>query len=454
MTMKNDTARKGEWRRLDVTRHSFYCYYSLVILFLLLNHRCAHAFRLSNNRRQQIALQSSMSNAPNDSSSTFDDDDNEQRRMAMVRMLQASFYQEDEMISNSFELPNEANGGVLTAVPIWRVPWVELPGRTNVLTVHEPHYTNMFEKLLRGNNRPLPYFGHVFLEKGASITSRALESWETNSDCLGTLMRITDYQRLKNGRLLLLVQAMERFVVQTVHQNLPYAIADVQLLPDMDDDDTPRIAKLLESQFWQSYEFEETKFASRDLVGSVLAQVLPYAAMDPTQIPTEAIMWPPTQQDCNNATTIVPNTKRDDHDLEVQLLKKGILKRFDETASPNVSTDELELQLWWAMNDYLLTSKTPVSPILLGLLPPNLEWEQDFVLNDIAKSLAHCTEYRHKYVPVSAAYPKRLRQRRLSFHAAYLCKDQDRHELLAMSSTKMRLQAVLWKIETYNRSFQ
>ena len=57
----------------------------------------------------------------------------------------------------------------------------------------------------------------------------------TAAAVLGTLLRIADYRRMSDGRLLLLVQALERFVVTHVHQTLPYSIADVQLLPDIEE---------------------------------------------------------------------------------------------------------------------------------------------------------------------------------------------------------------------------
>jgi hypothetical protein len=155
---------------------------------------------------------------------------------------------------------------------------------------------------------------------------------------------------------------------------------------------------------------------------------------------------------------------------------KGILKqRLDEPTMMNEDddhdADELELQLWWALNDYLIWSKTPVSPVLLGLLPPNVEWPDDFLLSRVAAQLSTTVEYRHKYRPVSPFYPKRMRQRRLSYHAAYVCEQgngrrrrqkeradqtqhQDRAELLALSSTTMRMRAVLRQLEACNRSFQ
>jgi Lon protease-like protein len=433
----------------------------------------------------------------------------EARRMATVRYLQHTFYNSnhdhptnddgdhDDSSRYVFTEPNGVNGGWLQQLPLFRVNWVELPGRTNVLNIFEPIYTNMFEQLLRTDQC---YFGHVYLDGGSKNmknvpqcdwqTSKSLPAATAGTVVLGTLMRITDYRRLPNGRLWLLVQAMERFVVMNVVQNLPYGRADVQLLPDVEeeddhDDDTAtttnttttrslsRTDVILRNWAWKNYEFEDTKFAAQDLVGSVLAQVLPYVAMDTHQLPPNISssnsnntvdtirMWPPNKANTAAATASTTNTTtqstvqfgasdQDGDGLEQQLLEKGILKQRTKDDDPLsavvVAADELELQLWWALNDYLIWSKTPVSPILLGLLPPGVDWADDFILKGLADQLQTTVDYRHKYRPVSSLYPKRMRQRRLSYHAAYVCQlDQhvDRTELLALTSTTMRMPPIL-----------
>jgi Lon protease-like protein len=312
-----------------------------------------HYYGLFEDRHHDVwRLHSSMSGEPNQRG-TAEPDDNEAaaaaeaRRMATVRYLQNAFYanpSKDGDDDYAFVEPNAQNGGLLHNLPLWRVDWVELPGRTNVLNVFEPIYTNMFEQLLRSNTPSQCYFfGHVHLVGGSKnikhVPQGDWQSYDHHEDAadaavLGTLMRITDYQRLPNGRLLLLVQAMERFVVMKVRQNLPYGRADVQLLPDVDDgcntdggDGTmTRTDIILRNWQWKDYEFEETKFAARDVVGSVLAQVLPYAAMDTTRIPLPlssspqpqqqhcdndgGIMWPPNmvKTTANNATTKATTT--------------------------------------------------------------------------------------------------------------------------------------------------
>ncbi len=54
----------------------------------------------------------------------------------------------------------------LADLPLWRVQWNALPGERQVYNVHVPHYTALFEKLVRG---PKPwYFGHVLLPGGSA----------------------------------------------------------------------------------------------------------------------------------------------------------------------------------------------------------------------------------------------------------------------------------------------
>lgn len=200
-----------------------------------------------------------------------------QRRMAVVRSLQMSFYGKDaskeEKIDSdsdnqgdgdSSKASNPCNGppeldaptGKLLNLPLFRAAWYELPGRSNVLIIRDPIYTNMFERIFYTRNKNnndakiTPWvFGHVFTPKEkTNDKKRKLSGWnETNHNVditastlsspavLGTLMYVRDYRRLKDGRILALVQAAEKFVVDEIQQSLPYAIADVKILPDVEE---------------------------------------------------------------------------------------------------------------------------------------------------------------------------------------------------------------------------
>lgn len=112
------------------------------------------------------------------------DEEAEARRMEAVRSLQLAFYKSDAQKDSegaedddSSDTPSskaapqlsmtrlEASSGRLQNLPLWRAPWWEVPGRSNVLNVHDPIYTNMFEQIVR---KPKPWcFGHLFLEGGS-----------------------------------------------------------------------------------------------------------------------------------------------------------------------------------------------------------------------------------------------------------------------------------------------
>ncbi|OEU08648.1 hypothetical protein FRACYDRAFT_249544 [Fragilariopsis cylindrus CCMP1102] len=223
-----------------------------------------------------------------------------QRRMAIVRSLQMSFYgssaikptteaetndddntaadinKENDNIVDVDGLPEyNIENGSIERLSLFRAAWHELPGRSNVLIIRDPVYTNMFERMFythtysnsdHKNKSPWMMFGHLYMPKdffgdktkyplrSNNDTKYKLSTWnETNynkrstvsSDSaaaalsstavLGTLMYVRDYRRLKDGRILVLVHASERFVIDSIHQEIPYSIVDVKLLPDIEE---------------------------------------------------------------------------------------------------------------------------------------------------------------------------------------------------------------------------
>ena len=50
---------------------------------------------------------------------------------------------------------------VLSNLPLWRVQWTVVPGSSQQLHVHVPHYTHMFKSVLSG--APPRLFGHLYL---------------------------------------------------------------------------------------------------------------------------------------------------------------------------------------------------------------------------------------------------------------------------------------------------
>ena len=179
----------------------------------------------------------------------------EAQRMEMVRSLQKAFYSSPSEDDSSLPHPQlDPKTGILSNLPLWRVGWVEVPGRANCLNVHEGQYTHMFETIVNG---PKPwYVGHLHLPGGFKMTRTGerqydLKSWRAEIDdderfqtaqqrsaVVGSLMKITDFRRMADGRLCILVHVLERFVVDSVVQSFPYSVANVQILPDLEQYDT------------------------------------------------------------------------------------------------------------------------------------------------------------------------------------------------------------------------
>lgn len=461
------------------------------------------------------------------------------RRMAVVRSLQMSYYKpavavpdkngsEEAVVQPRCSL-DEATGELLS-LPLFRAPWWEVPGRSNVLNIHEPIYTNMFETILYG---PKPWtFGHLYLQDGSrNLKSEdpqlQLETWESTpknsgSAVLGCLMNISDFRRLADGRLLLLVHAMERFVITDVKQRLPYGIANAQILPDAEEIDPgvdfglelkekdlslPRALAIQESVRYHDYEYDRdhvlpvddrADLGVTDITGSDIAKVLPYCPFSKTLDPPAPSYEPVLPFNASSKD----NTNNDEPlpSLEYRLLCRGVyqtpLSDPDFPQRQSLSTDELEYELWLAINNFLILTRTPVSPVLLGLLPIHLDiWPtsiptiptmskdsssslasnnsstavftdqatttttttvpaKPFALKQIVSGLASLDSVEHDFVQVAPEYPPHRRQRRLSYSAAHLLESDFRvandlrPKLLAAPTTHQRLRMVL---ETFDQ---
>ena len=415
-------------------------------------------------------------------------EEEERQRMETVRDLQMAFYapsafSEIDKETHPQQHPslNESTG-ILSHLPIVRDAWTEVPGRSNVLNVQDPIYTNMFEKIIRQQNgrseqQPM-YYGHLFFEKdnhgGFSKdddpSRLELQNWkvreqrhkilktlggsmETQSSqplppVVGTVMKISDFRRMANGGILLLVQAMERFVVHDIQQRVPYAIANVQIIPDLEEvhpslenDDwvleqttetqvgCKRAMAVTESlQHYHSYEYDanhvlpevpttssndddskDDPFLSEHQYGSIqnlLARVVPFSPYSKTLDPPppmegdqECLLhwndYDDNRKDPAVLTTSADLTSKEDDTLELRLIESHILLNPHMTTLNNhddidVSTtnNELEYELWLLINKFLVQTRSPVSPILLGLIPPNItKWPFNFNLNKIGSRL-------------------------------------------------------------------
>ncbi|KAL3906506.1 MAG: hypothetical protein SGILL_009243, partial [Bacillariaceae sp.] len=301
--------------------------------------------------------------------------------------------------------------GIMANLPLWRVGWVEVPGRTNCLNVHEGQYTHLFETVLR---HPKPwYFGHLHLPGGFKMTRTGespflLKSWRdeiqdeqrfsqpVRSAVVGCLMQITDYRRLEDGRLCLFVQALDRFVVDKVVQEFPYSIANVQMLPDeeemplVDDENFGKFArgKAVQVAFqYHAYEFEETKLpilksqeytSANSINTAAIGKLLPFASysldeslLDAVQITEEK------EEDTSSSSLQGEGFSGGEPLLEKQLQRAQLLRtppRLSEDSKKDTDLDGLETLLWLAVED--LTRKTGfVLPSeILALKPPHMDY--------------------------------------------------------------------------------
>ena len=468
---------------MKVHRNKERLYFLLGLFTFLIHLSLAWVVTNFRGQRQQTKL---LYGGPSEKNVDLSDEE-EKQRMAAVRFLQMSYYASERQPDATHAQLNKTTG-MVNNLSLWRVQWIEVPGRSNVLNVHEPIYTNMFEKILYG---PKPWcFGHLYLEGGSkNLKATPLSTWQNSTEkersaVLGSLMKISDYRRMADGKLLLLVHAMERFVVADVVQQLPYSIANVQILPDIEEIDPDvesvlgkseeeiRVARAMafeESIRFHDYEYDpehvlpmpdHATLEASQVLGSAIAKVLPYCPFSKTlEPPADRLPASLTPQGdafrdhCSAvAATVLEYTL-----LSKQVLNEPISHPLSLRRGQNLTSDELEYELWLAINDFLVMTKTPVSPILLGLLPPEdtfqTPWPSTFLLSSINKDLANLKgKVEHDFVPVSPLYPSYRRQRRLSYSAAYLLEntvldDGIRQILLEAPTTKGRLRLVLERFD-------
>lgn len=290
--------------------------------------------------------------------------------MELVRQLQKSFYQNEEAI----EAP-KPHSTIIENLPLWRVQWVELPGSQNVLNVHVPHYTNMFQKILYSGGKR--YFGHLYLPGGSENLDNedyALTE-ESQATLTGVLMEISDYKQMDDGRLTLIVQAKEKFRVhEPIRSHSPYAIAHVEICPDEEflarhDDEADAISNVFEMH---KYEYCTVKMEDCAVNGQISKGI--------AVSPLSNYDWKLCSSDFSaptSSTIVKPLTS------------------IDETEEFRLR--EIEYRVWVKLDQMIQLLQTavgdkgsvPIPSQLLGLLPrnPYKAWPINFQLEIIASKL-------------------------------------------------------------------
>ena len=518
-----------------------------------------------------IGLLSKFNNDDND----FDDDDyddgygeqsmsmSESERMDMVRKLQKSFYSNSNSATttdgtaatfsssststttttatSSTSKSGNTNAaayallppspkldestGIMYNLPLWRVNWVEVPGRTNCLNVHEGQYTHMFETILNSatttdddngsSRRPTLYVGHLHLPGGFKMTRTGLrqydlKSWKDEiqdkdryatanqrSAVIGSLMEITDYRRLQDGRLCIFVNVIERFVVDSIVQSFPYSIANVQILPDIEEISTTLI-KLNDENFsklvrgtavtksfqYHQYEYSkiqlpltkkgkdddgEEEYLSTDAIDeSAISKLLPFAtyalnkesSLDDIVIDAEdTTSNDDSANDDDNDTTILEGFSGGSPSLEHQLEIWRILKNPPTlegcTPKQNIDLNGLETMIWLQLEELIQKTGFILPNEILTLQPPHM---MDYLeLNVPVRESSSSTIPSSKPTILSSKYPAYRRQKRLSYALPGLLEGTEfgtnmRQVYLNTPSTKARLEAILQRLERLNAS--
>ena len=262
-----------------------------------------------------------------------------------------------------------------------------------------------------------------------------------------------------------------------MQQEVPYSIAHVQIIPDTEEIEESNWRKQLTEgevaearamavqesfERWHRYEYENTMLPlplTNDLepsqvVGSALAKVLPYSpfssVVQVSKLCNEHLKDPSASSETASSKRREQSSDYAQNTLEERLVQVHQLSDppFLDPDLTAMSMEELERELWVALDGFLKTTRKPLSPILLGLLPVDQKWPKGFLLERIAKFVREQTKYDHKYVRVSPEYPALRRQKRLSYSAAALLEDAEstkplRRQLLSIPSTKDRLAFVL-----------
>ncbi|KAL3776529.1 hypothetical protein HJC23_009726 [Cyclotella cryptica] len=435
--------------------------------------------------------------------------------MDIVRILQNTYYrslnENDDGGNDGFEesigngIRSTGKTATLDETTGRLVGWK--PGRRNCLNVHEGQYTHMFETILSrsstskgvddGSGEGPLYFGHLYLP-GGSASSRSgqekyqLKTWkeelsdETRFDLsllntykgmiisavIGCLMQIVDHRRMDDGRLIILVQAVERFVVDEIIETKPYAVANVQIL--LDEEELPwsksanlqvennvveggnlssdnakraidenfckyvRGSAVSASFYYHSYEFDKPKLP---ISRSVDDKSEEYISKD--DIPWIGIskLLPFAHYSTDDRKCRKSGFDGGESTLEQQLQNGGILWNPSPIMSSDVvirrsqdlnNCDSLETLLWLALDDFCRATRFVPPEEVLCLIPPEMDY-----LGITPKTT------------LSPKYPKLRRQRRLSYLAPALIENLEvgkgmRQVWLNTPSTRARLRG-LWK---------
>ena len=459
-------------------------------------------------------------------------------RMADIRAVQNIFYSNNDSYNSNTDYDDDESNtspsldydtGIYYNLPLWRekLGHTELPGRSLLGFIKDPQYTHMFETLLRSkrdDNDDNLYFGQLRMNNddvGINVNAAGtlpvgytppspqetdmktpLYSWKdraTNDEAVvvGTLMKINDYVRLDDGRLMLHLYAVERFVVMQPKRLLPYPIADVMVLPDDEEIalNSNEIGLAVQNSLlnWNQYEFDNTIRFPIERHGDeegdddtimplvevlmscgedVMAKMIPFAPYKKYSCLDEEGSGQIVDSNSKTSESTQSSSIYDVPGISSELNRYNVIREVEsfnlertEKALNSVAmpeTSEIEFDLWVLIDEYVkLREVTNVFPKqLLCLLPRGIEWPEDFSLYKLASDESDS----FGFVADRKDYPDQRRQKRLSYSCTALLggpvSDHPllnrtmRRRLLEIPSTKGRLWAAWELFEAYNSQFR
>lgn len=352
-------------------------------------------------------------------------------RNALLAGLKKSFFSDIEGGDEPAASGDATRLGLLLDLPLCRWNFHILPHHRTALNVFQPQYTLMFEKVLAG---PKPWlYGHIWLEGG--IDNLGEDEYRlvpgSKAALTGTVMEIVAVQREADSRLSLLVQGLARGIAVRPTQTLPFARADVQILPDDEQllacalqsrrflstqalasgdstaDDALRrrltmAAATAEERHWWQYEHSNISLSVHQTLSQVDATLPSDAAQKEADAVTAGLESAPMApavcysedgaEQSASAEGRAEAAERDDDLYEsCEPVLEALGRAVEASAAERVLEDAeleaadearnlalLESQVWMELDDLLRKlnslrgagSQQPVPSQLLGLLPP------------------------------------------------------------------------------------
>lgn len=127
-------------------------------------------------------------------------------------------------------------------VPLFPLDTVLFPQMVLPLQIFEPRYLEMISECVR-NHAP---FGVVLIKEGQQVGEPATPF------TTGTLAKISEVLKLKDGRLLITTVGTERFRLLDYHTVKPYMTGDIETWPEEKTDvttDEPELVKQVQAKF-------------------------------------------------------------------------------------------------------------------------------------------------------------------------------------------------------------